>query len=437
MNRTGQDLYRYARTRIPGGTQLLSKRPEMFLPNDWPSYYDRAKGARVWDLDGREYIDMSYNGIGACVLGAADPDVDAAVKMVIDKGSMSTLNSPEEVHLADLLCEIHPWAEMVRFARSGGEAAAMSVRIARAATGRDRIAFCGYHGWHDWYLAANLAEDAALNGHLLPGLAPRGVPRGLTGTALPFRYNHLSELEAILQKHPGEIAAVVIEPVRSNMPEHGFLEGVRQAAHRAGAVLIFDEITSAFRLNTGGAHMLFGTEPDIAIFAKAMSNGFPMSAVIGRRDVMESAQSTFISSTYFTERIGPAAAIATIRKHRQYNVADRLCELGNLVQDGWRRIAANVGIQIDAGGIPPLSHFSFEGPDAQLAHTVFTKLMLEHGFLAGKGFYATFAHRNEDVATYLEAVEAVFADIRDHRAEGTLAVRLSGPVAHSGFSRLT
>ena len=225
---TGQVLYRKAKTRIPGGTQLLSKRPEMFLPENWPAYYSRAKGSQVWDLDGNAYYDMSYNGIAACILGAADPDVEEAVIAAVRAGSMSTLNPPEEVELADLLCELHPWAEMVRYARCGGEAMAVAVRIARAHTGRDRVAFCGYHGWHDWYLAANLAEDHALDGHLIPGLAPAGVPRGLMGTALPFRYNHIEELAAIVAKHGNEIGAVVMEPIRNFEPVPGFLEQVRQ-----------------------------------------------------------------------------------------------------------------------------------------------------------------------------------------------------------------
>lgn len=437
MKDTGQRLYLHARSRIPGGTQLLSKRPEMFLPEHWPSYYDRAHGAFVWDLDGNRFLDMSHNGIGACILGAGDPDVDAAVKSVIEKGTMSTLNCPEEVALADLLCELHPWAEMVRFARCGGEAAAIAVRIARAATGRDKIAFCGYHGWHDWYLAANLAEDGALDGHLLSGLAPAGVPRGLAGTALPFRYNRLDELEDILVRHPREIAAVIMEPVRSHLPESGFLEGARTAAHGAGAALIFDEITAAFRLNTGGAHLTLGVDPDMAVFAKAMSNGYPMAAVIGTRDVMEAAQSTFISSTYWTERIGPAAALATIRKHQRCRVAERLIRLGNLVQEGWTRIAAETGLEVEVGGIPPLSHFSFSGPEAQAVHTFFTQQMLGRGFLAGKGFYATFAHTEEHVAEYLTAACEVFAEIGGELERGTLLGRLAGPVAHSGFTRLT
>src|SRR5215831_6068733 len=218
----GQDLYRKARARIPGGTQLLSKRPEMFLPEQWPSYYSKARGAEIWDLDGNRYIDMSHNGVGACILGYADPDVDAAVSQAIEYGSMATLNCPEEVELADLLCELHPWAGMARFARCGGEAMSVAVRIARAHTGREKIAFCGYHGWHDWYLAANLGEDHALDGQLLPGLQPAGTPRSLRGTAFPFHYNNIDELRNIVADNK-DIAAIVMEPARNEGPLPGFL----------------------------------------------------------------------------------------------------------------------------------------------------------------------------------------------------------------------
>ena len=329
MNGIGQALYTRAKARIPGGTQLLSKRPEMFLPEQWPSYYSRARGVEVWDLDGNKYIDMSHNGVGACILGAADPDVDGAVKTAIDAGSMSTLNAPEEVDLAELLCQLHPWAEMVRYARSGGEAMAVAVRIARARTGLERVAFCGYHGWHDWYLAANLADEKALDGHLLPGLEPAGVPRGLRGTALPFRYNHIEELEEIVSRFRHELAAIIMEPIRDQDPAPGFLEKVREISTEIGAVLIFDEITAGFRLTTGGAHLRYSTEPDIAVFGKGISNGYPMAAIIGRANIMEAAQNTFISSTYWTERIGPVAALATIRKHRRCDVSQTLNTHGN------------------------------------------------------------------------------------------------------------
>ncbi len=437
MSGTGQRLYGKAKAKIPGGTQLLSKRPEMFLPEQWPSYYNRARGVEVWDLDGNKYIDMSYNGIGACILGAADPDVDTAVKAAIDAGSMSTLNAPEEVELAELLCDLHPWAEMVRYARSGGEAMAIAVRIARTHTRRDRIAFCGYHGWHDWYLAANLAEDTALDGHLLPGLEPAGVPRGLLGTALPFRYNHIDELKDIVSKYRGEFAAIVMEPIRDHDPEPGFLEEIRMIASGLGAVLIFDEITSCFRLNTGGAHLLYGVEPDIAVFAKAISNGYPMAAIIGRSDVMQAAQNTFISSTYWTERIGPTAALATIRKHKRCDVSKHLIRMGSLVQAGWRTVAERVGLELEIGGIAPLGHFAFVGKEKQAARTLFTQLMLERGFLASGAFYATFAHEDQHIESYLEATQEVFGVVAKDLRDDTVMARLAGPVAHAGFRRLT
>lgn len=438
MKSKGQELYEKARRRIPGGTQLLSKRPEMFLPEQWPSYYSKAKGVETWDLDGNKYIDMSYCGIGATVLGFADPDVDEAVRGAIDAGSMATLNCPEEVRLADLLCELHPWADMVRYARGGGEAMAVAVRIARARTRRDKVAFCGYHGWHDWYLAANLGEEDRLDGHLLPGLEPAGVARGLVGTALPFRYNHIDELRAIASAHGDELAAIVMEPVRTQNPAPGFLEEVREIAIRIGAVLIFDEVTSGWRLNTGGIHLLHGVNPDIAVFAKAMSNGYPMAAIIGTTDVMQGAQTTFISSTYWTERIGPTAALATIRKHQRCHVPKHLLEMGQLVQLGWKSAAERARLSISVSGIPPLSHFSFDAyENSQVIHTLFVQMMLERGFLAKNAFYATYAHRSHHVEQYLASVDDVFAMISRALEMREVERLLKGPVAHSGFRRLT
>lgn len=433
---SGQELYAKAKRLIPGGTQLLSKRPEMFLPELWPAYYARAAGDEVWDLDGRRYVDMSYSGIGACVLGYADPDVDEAVRGAVARGTMSTLNCPEEVELAELLIELHPWAEMVRYARSGGEAMAMAVRIARAATGRDVVAFCGYHGWHDWYLATNLSDQAGLDGHLLPGLDPAGVPRGLAGTALPFRYNRIDELEAIVGEHGSDLAAIVLEPIRNQPPEAGFLERVQSLARKAGAVLVFDEITAGWRITCGGAHLVLGVQPDVAVFAKGMSNGYPMAAILGVRSVMEAAQSSFISSTYWTERIGPTAALATIRKFRDRNVERRLDEIGGRIQDGWREAGAAAGLTLHVEGIRPLGHFAFDGSVAQAARTLFVQLLLERGFLAAPAFYAMYAHRDEHVAKYLEAVREAFRVIGRAIEGGGVERMLQGPVAHSGFRRL-
>jgi glutamate-1-semialdehyde 2,1-aminomutase len=426
-----------AKKRIPGMTQLLSKRPDMFAPGVWPGYYSKAKGAEVWDLDSNKYIDMSIAGIGANVLGYADADVDAAVHKAIDVGTSSSLNCPEEVELAELLCEIHPWAEKVRFARTGGESMAMAVRIARAFTGKDKVAFCGYHGWHDWYLAANLGTENALGEHCIQGLDPRGVPNGLTGTAFPFRYNHLEELQDIVTRHKEDLAAIVMEPIRSKWPKPGFLEGARALATEIGAVFVMDEISAGFRMNSAGAHMIFGIIPDIAVFSKALGNGFPIAAIIGKGEVMDASQNSFISSTMWTERTGPAAALATINKHRSANVGDHLMTIGKLVQEGWHKLSSKNGLNINIGGIPPLSHFSFEYDNAMAMKTFFIQLMLEKGFLASTRFYAMYAHNKQHVDDYLHAVDESFAEISEAKEAGNIEKCLKGLPATSGFKRLT
>lgn len=433
----GQALYRRAKQIIPGGTQLVSKRPELYLPDQWPSYYQSARGVEVTDIDGNTYVDMSMMAIGACVLGYADPDVDGAVKAAIDAGSASTLNAPEEVELAELLCELHPWAGMARFGRSGGEAMMIAVRIARASTGRDKVAFSGYHGWTDWYLAANLGDETALDGQLMPGLEPAGVPRGLKGTAFPFHYNRLDQLKAIVDAHRGELGAIVMEPIRSEQPNPGFLEGVRDLATEIGAVLIFDEVTTGFRMTDGGIHKILGVNPDIAVFAKAMANGYPMSAIIGIAAVMEAAQSTFISSTNWTERTGAVAALATIKKFRRERVAEHLIRTGEQTMTGWRKAAESAGLKLHADGLPSLAHFAFDDPDEQVLTTLFTQDMLGHGYLAWSQFKPSFAHQPSHIEAYLKAVASSFAMIADAVKAGDAASRLNGPVARRGFYRLT
>lgn len=432
----GQALYAKARTLIPGGTQLLSKRPEMFLPGGWPAYYTKAKGAEITDLDGNTFIDMSICGVGATVLGYADPDVDAAVKNAIDGGSMSTLNAPEEVELAAQLVDLHPWSAMARFSRAGGEAMAVAVRIARAYTNRQVIAFCGYHGWHDWYLAANLADDSSLDGHLLAGLTPKGVPRGLVGLTQPFRYNDLASLEEIVRDHGANLAAIVMEPVR-NPPAPGFLEGVRRIADATGAVLVFDEITAGFRINTGGIHLTVGVTPDMAVFAKALGNGYPISAIIGTAKVMSAAQETFISSTAWTERIGPAAALATLAKFSAQNVASHLVRIGERVITGWKQAADKAGLPIHIDGIPPLAHIGFDVPEPRAAMTLFTQHMLDRGYLARGAFYAMYAHTDAHVDSYIAACTESFAIIAAAAQDGAINKLLRGDVAHEGFQRLT
>lgn len=434
---SGQELWKKAKKLIPGGNQLLSKRAEMFLPDGWPAYYSKAKGCEVWDLDGKKYIDMSIMGVGSCILGYADKDVNNAVKKAIDNGSMSTLNAPEEVELAELLCKVHPWADMVRYARTGGEAMAIAERIARAHTGKDTIAFCGYHGWHDWYLATNLDHKDGLREHLLAGLEPAGVPKGLKGTILPFHYNKIEELEAIVHKASNNLAAIIMEPIHNIEPKDDFLKKVREIATKTGAVLIFDEITVGWKLTYGGAHLLYGVNPDIAVFSKAMSNGYPMSAVIGRKDVMQAAQSSFISSTYWTERIGPVATLATLRKMKKINVSKKLKKIGDEIRSGWVNIAENRRLKISLGGVVPISSFTFQyGKDSQALKTLFVQEMLDRGFLATNMFFASCAHTDIHIKKYFNAVDEVFAIIYNAIETQTIYKKLRGPVAHIGFARL-
>jgi glutamate-1-semialdehyde aminotransferase len=436
MIKKGIKLWNEAKKIIPGGTQLLSKRAEMFLPEQWPSYFKKAKGVEVWDLDGNKFIDMSYMGIGACVLGYADLDVNKAVKKVIDEGSMCTLNSPEEVELAKLLLKLHPWAGQVRYARTGGEAMAIAVRIARAYTGKDKLAFCGYHGWQDWYLSANLADKKNLDGQLLPGLDPLGVPRCLKGTAIPFNYNKTEELEKIVKEN--DIGVIVMEPRREHEPEKGFLENVRKIADKIGAVLIFDEITSGFRMNVGGIHLLYKVYPDIAVFGKAISNGYPMAAVVGKNNVMDAAQKSFISSTYWTERIGPTAAIATIKKMKKHNIPSYLAKIGKLIGIGWRKLAKKHNLKIEIFNIPSLITFKFlYGKDSQALHTLFNQEMLKKGFLTSKSVYVCYSHKEEHIKKYLENVDHVFEIISKAIKNNKIYDLLEGPVAHQGFQRLT
>jgi len=431
------ELQKKAKKRIPGISQLLSKRPDQFSWGVWPGYFSHASGDEIWDLDGNHYIDMSIGGIGATVLGYADPDVDRAVKSAIDRGVASSLNCPEEVELAELLCELHPWADMARFARSGGEAMTIAVRIARAHSQKDVVAFCGYHGWHDWYLSANLSDDAALDGHLLPGLEPCGVPRSLYGTSFPFHYNNIDELQAIVAHHGKDLGVIVLEAIRNDAPTDDFIRGVQDIAMDSGAVLIIDEISSGFRLCTGGAHLLYDYQPDITVFSKALGNGYASAAIIGTEEVMQSAQSTFISSTNWTERIGSVAALATIEKFQRVNAAQHLVHIGTMVQDGWRKAAKKTDLCIDIGGIPPLSHFSFQHSDAQAMKAYFVQRMIDEGILASTSFYSMYAHSPAHVQVYLEHVTTCFEELQKLCAKGTLLDELRGLPAKSGFSRLT
>lgn len=434
-NTTGQDLYKKAKTLIAGGTQLLSKRPEMFLPELWPSYYSKSKGCEVWDLDGNRFYDFTQMGVGTCVLGYSDDDINNAVREAIEKGSMNTLNAPEEVELAELMTSLHPWSDMVRYTRSGGEALSVAIRIARASSKKDKVIFCGYHGWHDWYLSANLAADETLDGHLLPGLEPNGVPRGLKESAIPFNYNNIEEFFSIVKKYKGQIGVLVIESVRNEEPTKEFVEIINKTCKDEGIVFVIDEVTAGFRINNGGAHLVFGFEPDIAVFAKGISNGFPMGVVLGKKEIMQAAQTTFISSTYWTDRIGPTAAIASIKKFINEDVSKHLIEVGKTVRKIWTNASEKYNVPITGiGGIYPLSHFAFDNNEPLAIKTLFTQLMLEEGVLATTALYSSFAHKKEHLEIYKQAVNNVFQKLTNMQENPEKFLKAG--ICHSGFKRL-
>ncbi len=434
----GQALYREAKKIIPGGTQLLSKRPEWFAPDQWPAYYREARGCTLVDMDGRHYTDMSSMGIGSCLLGYADPDVTAAVVRRVQLGSMSTLNVPEEVEVARLLLQLHPWAQNARFTRAGGESLAVAVRIARAATKHQRVAICGYHGWHDWYIATNVGcSTDRLKGHLLEGIDPTGVPANLGGTTVPFRYNQLSELQQIFETAEEPLAAVVMEPSRFEDPEPGFLPGVLDLCRQQGAKLIFDEVSIGWKLALGGAHLKYGVHPDMAVFAKSTANGHPFGAIIGNEQTMQAAQESFISSAFWTEGVGPAAALAAINKMIRVDVVRHADRIGRSIKDVWQSQAAKHGLPVNVTGHNVVSGFTFNHPDAKALETLFTVRMLKAGFLAMPRVQVTLAHQPYHVEAYARALDPVFAELADAIKNEDVRERIGGPVKHSGFARLT
>ena len=431
---SGQKLWKRAKKVIPGGNMLLSKRAEMHLPEQWPSYFSKTDGCYVWDLDGNKFVDTYYMGVGTNILGYSHPIVDQAVKKVISMGNMSTLNAPEEVWLAERLLEINPWAGGVRFARSGGEANAISVRIARAMSGKEGVAVCGYHGWHDWYLSANLGTDDSLAGHLLPGLSTAGVPTSLRGVVHPFDYNDFENLAQLVRKK--NIGVIKMEVMRTFEPSDNFLTKVRRLCDEHGIVLVFDECTSGFRETFGGLHIKYGVQPDIAVFGKTLGNGYAVSAVVGRSDVMQMAQTTFISSTFWTERIGSAAGLKTLEVMEQEKPWDTISEIGIKVRKIWQNLSDDYDLRISIGGLPAISTFSFQSQDAIKFKTYITQEMLKKGFLAGTAFYACTKHTDQILEQYENNLKPIFEQLKKCEKNKDIDMHLDGEVCHAGFKRL-
>lgn len=434
INKNTNLLTKKAKKYIPGGNMFFSKRAEFFLPSGWPNYFKKTRGCEVWDTDNNKYYDLSLMGVGTNTLGYSNNHVNQMVKKVIKLGNMSTLNCPEEVLLAEKLIELHPWAKKVKLARTGGEANSIAIRIARAASGKDNVAFCGYHGWHDWYLATNLKKNKNLNDHLLKDIPVKGVPFELNKTIFPFKYNDYAGLERLVQKQ--NIGVICMEVMRNQAPENNFLEKVRKLANKKKIVLIFDECTSGFRKNYGGLHKIYNVIPDIAIFGKALGNGYAITAIIGKEEVMECAQKSFISSTFWSERIGPSAGLATLQEMKRLQSWKKINNNGIRIIDTWKKLSKKYDLNIQIFGLPALCSFSLLNKDWQKYKTLITQEMLKKGFLASNAIYSCTSHTTEILEKYFWELEKIFKIIQ--KCENGLKIDkiLKSPASHSGFRRL-
>tara|TARA_B100001057_G_scaffold497428_1_gene601503 strand:- start:466 stop:2088 length:1623 start_codon:yes stop_codon:yes gene_type:complete len=430
-----QKMWKRANSIILGGNSLLSKNPNMFLPNKWPTYFKKAKGYKVWDLQNKVFNDVSLMGVGTNILGYANKQVDEAVKKTILNGNMSTLNCFEEVELAEKLIQIHPWANKVKFARTGGEANAIAVRIARAASGKDKLAFCGYHGWHDWYLSANLKKEGNLDSHLIPGLNPLGVPKNLKNTSYGFMYGDFKNLKKIVSEQ--NIGVIKMEVCRNTQPNIPFLKKVRNLCTEKKIVLIFDECTSGFRQNLGGLHQKINVIPDLVILGKALGNGYAITAVLGKSEVMDSAKSSFMSSTFWTERIGPTAALKTLEIMEKNKSWVYITDLGKFLINEWKKISSIHKVSLSISGLPSLAKFSIQSKKFQFYKTYITQEMLKKNFLAANGVYLSLAHDKYIIKKYLEVLDGIFYTISEcEKGKNSIENILKYPVSHIPFSRL-
>ena len=436
---TGQKMWKRAKNIIPGGNMLLSKRPELFAPNQWPTYYKKAKGCDIWDLDNKKYLDMSLMSVGTNILGYSNSSVDNAVIKAIKSSNMSSLNCTEEVYLSEKLLSMHKNFEMVKYARTGGEANAIAIRIARAASGKDKVAICGYHGWHDWYLSANLNNKNSKNGvlkdHLLPGLSTTGVPNSLKNTVYPFKFNDFASLEKICSQN--KIGVIKMEIFRNIPQKKNFLMKVRKLATQKKIVLIFDECTSGFREKFGGLHLKYKVYPDMCILGKALGNGFPITAILGKRNIMECAQSSFISSTFWTEKSGYVAGLKTLEIMEKIKSWEVITNQGKKIKRLLNKIANNNNISIDISGLDACPSYSIKSNKWQEYKTFITQELLKEKILGANTTYTSICHNDNIIEKYITKLDKIFGLINKiEKSEESIEKYLKGPTSHPGFRRL-
>jgi glutamate-1-semialdehyde 2,1-aminomutase/spore coat polysaccharide biosynthesis protein SpsF len=402
--RRSEEWWARGRALIPAGTQTLSKGPTQFVEGVAPKYLARGRGSHVWDVDGNEYIDYPM-GLGPVTLGHAHPVTQEAVRKQLEEGVTFSLMHPLEVEVAELLRELIPCAERVRFGKNGSDATAAAVRCARAVTGRDLIAHCGYHGWQDWYIGS------------VGGVRARGVPEAVKALQRPFIYNDLASLERIFDEHSGQVAGVILEVMTTQEPRDGFLERVAELTRRHGAVLIFDEIISGFRYRLGGLQEHYGVTPDLAAVGKGMANGLPISAVVGRAEVMAAFDDIFFSFTFGGECLSLAAAKACLEFMRREPVIDHFWRQGAKLQAAFRELVEHFGLAgyADCVGLPPWTICLFhdhEGQEGLALKSLFQQEMLRRGVLFSGSQFVCYEHTDADIQRTIDAYEAAFTVLR-------------------------
>jgi glutamate-1-semialdehyde 2,1-aminomutase/spore coat polysaccharide biosynthesis protein SpsF len=419
------ELKEKAKQLIPSCTQTFSKGPTQFVQGVAPVFLVRGEGSHVWDLDGNEYIDYPM-ALGPIILGHNYPAVTDAVMRQIRDGTTFSLPHPLEVELAETLVKIIPCAEMARFAKNGSDVTSGAVRLARAYTGRDIIACCGYHGWQDWNIGTTTRN--------------RGVPKTVQGLAIPFEYNNIESLRQIFVEHADQVAAVIMEPVGLVEPRDGFLQQVQQLARHEGALLIFDEIVTGFRLALGGAQEYYRAKPDLACFGKAMGNGYPIAAVVGQREIMRLFDEVFFSFTFGGETLSLAAAMATISEIREKNVVGHLWEQGQKLKDGYNVLAREFGIGriTECVGLSPRTVITFRDEteaESLAIKSLFQQECLKRGVLFSGNQNMCYSHSDADVDHTLRVYRAALEILTDALKKGNLNELLEGPPVEPVFRR--
>ncbi len=414
----GQKMWIKSQKIIAGGNMFFSKNPDNYLPKLWPSYFSKSKKCYLWDLSNKKYTDVCLMGVGTNILGYANPKIDKKVFEAINKGNMTTLNCPEEVEFSEKLLSINTWADKVKLARTGGELNSIAIRLARAATNKTKIAVCGYHGWHDWYLAANLKNKNNLNNHLFKGLNAKGIPKELKNTVFTFENNNFNQILKLTQKY--DLAAIKLEVTRNNDTDIKFIKKLRKLADTKKIVLIFDECTSGFRETFGGIHKNFGVNPDIALFGKSIGNGYPITALVGKDSIMDYCKDTFISSTFWSDRIGPTAGLATLNEMEKLKSWKQISARGKKIKKNWERLAYNHNLNISIQGVSSLPNFYFKNRNNLIYKTFITQEMLKKNILSTMAIYVCIDHSETILNRYFDNLNDIFYKISKNNSDKEL-----------------